>query len=235
MSARGPLDFEDDPRESAKRGLSADDVRRTRGVGGGDPPAKPPPPARPPGASRYTWFIGLAAFLLLVLVTVNSVSTGGVESGGPDTGDELLPFAVPLADAPPREREDANLDEDDACGVRGEGILNICEHWEKGPVVLALFPTDAGRCSGVMDQMARVRPRFPDVAFVAVGSEGDRDKLKGRAPLVVGWDKDKGLASIYGLVGCPQVTFAKRGGKVTDTVFKPIDDAEFIRQVRAIR
>lgn len=220
MSARGPLDFEDDPRE---RDL------------GGEPPAQPPPPARPPGASRYTWFIGLAAFLLIVLVTVNSISTGGVQSGGPDTGDELLPFAVPLADAPPREEEDANLDPDRACDVRGAGILNICEQWEKGPVVLALFPAEAGSCRAVMDQMARLQPRFRDVAFVAVGSEGDREDLQGRAPLLVGWDKDKGLASIYGLVGCPQISFARRGGRVTDTVFKSIDDREFARQVRAIR
>ena len=221
MSARGPLDFDDDPRE--------------RGVGGGEPPEKPPPPARPPGAGRYTWFIGVAGFLLLVLVTVNSITTGGVEGGGPDRGDKLLPFAVPLADAPPIEREDANIDPDSACRARGEGILNMCEQWEKGPVVFALFPTRAGRCSEVMDQMARLRPRFPGVAFVAVGSEGDREDLQGRAPLLVGWDKDKALASVYGLVGCPQVTFARRGGEVTDVVYQPIDDREFARQVREIQ
>lgn len=221
MSARGPLDFDDDPRE--------------HGVGGGEPPREPPPPARPSGASRYTWFIGVAGFLLLVLVTVNSITTGGVESGGPDTGDRLVPFAVPLADAPPRPDEDANVDPESACRVRGPGILNICEQWEKGPVVLAMFPTNAERCRSVLAQMEALRPRFPDVAFVAIGSAGDRDRLKGRDPLLVGWDKDRAVASIYGLVGCPQVTFAKKGGAVVDTVRREIDDREFARQVRAIR
>ena len=32
-----------------------------------------------------------------------------------------------------------------ACSVRGAGILNICELYEQGPVVLALF-IDAGSC-----------------------------------------------------------------------------------------
>lgn len=220
MSARGPLDFDDDPRE---RGM------------GGEPPPEPPPPARPPGASRYTWFVGVAGFLLLVLVTVNSITTGGVESGGPDTGGRLVPFAVPLAGAPPRPDEDANVDADRACRVRGEGILNICEQWEKGPVVLAMFPTNADRCRSVVDQMERLSSRFPDVSFVAVGSAGDRELLEGRDGVLAGWDKDRAVASVYGLVGCPQVTFAKRGGEVVDTVRREIDDRAFAAEVRAIR
>jgi hypothetical protein len=222
MSGRGPLDFDDDPRE--------------RAVGhGGEPPAEPPPPARPPGASRYTWFIGVAAFLLLVLVTVNSITTGGVEPGGPDTGGKLIAFAVPLADAPPRSDEDANVDPKKACRVRGPGILNICEQWERGPVVLAMFPTNTERCRSVLDQLERLRPRFPDVRFVAIGSTGDRDRLRGRGPLLVGWDKDRAVASLYGLVGCPQVTFAKRGGSVVNTVRRSIDDQAFAAEIRAIR
>jgi hypothetical protein len=84
----GPLDFGDDR-------------------AGEEPPAprrpEAPPPARPPGVSRYTWFIGVVAFLLVVLVTVNSVGGGGAaEPGGPAGGERLPPFAAPLANAAPR-------------------------------------------------------------------------------------------------------------------------------------
>jgi hypothetical protein len=213
----GPLDFRD-----------ADDEPRPDA----EPPREPPPPKPPPGASRYGWFVGVVGFLLLALVTLNSITTGGVDSGGPDEGDKLVPFAVPLADAPSRPDEDANVDPDRACDVRGRGILNICEQWERGPVVLALFPTDAGRCRAVLDQLERIRPRFPQVRFVAVGSTGDRERLKGREPLLVGWDKDRAVASIYGLVGCPQVTFAKKGGRVVDTVRRSIGDGAFAGKIR---
>ena len=223
MSERGPLDFDEGERPPPEQEPAPDRDW-----------SPPPPPARPPGATRYGWFIGLVAFLLLVLVTINSITTGGVESGGPDEGDKLVPFAVPLADAPPLEEEDAQVDPDRACRVRGRGILNICEQYEDGPVVLALFPTNAGRCRNVLDQLERLSPRFPRVRFVAVGSAGDRDNLKGRGVLV-GWDKDRAVASIYGLVGCPQVTFANRGGKVVETVRSELSDGAFSGIVRQLR
>ena len=196
-----------------------------------------PEPARPPGAGRYTWFLGVVGFLLLVLVTLNSVETGGVRGGGPETGDELVPFAVPLADAPPRpdRKEDANVDEDRACRVRGPGILNVCELYERGPVVLALFPTDGTECRAVLRQFERVAPRYPRVSFAAVGSSGDRDTLRGRWAFPVGWDRDRAVASVYGLVGCPQITFADRGGKVVETTRRALSDGELAEQVRVLR
>ena len=237
MSARGPLDFDDDPRE---RDL------------GGEPPGpsdtvtgktKPPPPARPPGASRYTWFIGLAGFLLLVVVTLNTFSTdSGIEGGGLGAGDKLFPFAVPLAASD--LDGDANLatkagqgqfGERPACEVRGPEVLNICEEWERGPVVLAIFPANAGKCRAVLEQFQRLGPGARDVRFVAVGSRGDRDDLGGSWGFPVGWDRDGQVLARYGVVGCPQITFAKRGGVVSDTVYDPIDDREFARQLRAIR
>jgi hypothetical protein len=224
----GPLDFGD---EGGRADVRPEPRREPRP----EPPAEPPPPARPPGASRYGWFIGVAAFLLLAVVTINSITTGGGQPGGPAGGDRLVAFAVPLADAPSRPDEDANVDRERACRVRGPGILNMCEQWERGPVVLALFPTNADRCRAVMDQLERMRARFPEVAFVAVGSAGDRDQLKGRSPLLVGWDRDRAVASVYGLVGCPQVSFATKGGKVIDTVRREIGDAEFARKVEALR
>ncbi|HEX2088223.1 MAG TPA: hypothetical protein VHF89_21225 [Solirubrobacteraceae bacterium] len=213
MSERGPLDFDDDRREEPAR----------------EPPPPPPPPAPPPGASRYTWFIGVVFILAVAGVILWGSTTREVPTG------ELAPFAVPLADAAPRPREDANVNPERACDVRGDWILNICEQYEQGPVVLALFPTDAGRCRRVLDQFERLRPRFPDVRFVAVGSAGDRDNLKGRAPLLVGWDKDRAVASYYRLVGCPQIIFAEKGGDVVDTTYRELSDGAIAGKVRELR
>lgn len=224
MSACGPLDFDDEPRPDRAPGAPPP----------GAPPPGAPPPAKPSGMNRYTWFLGVVGFLLVVLVTLNSVTSEGVNPGGPDAGGRLAPFAAPLADAPERPDEDANVDERKACGVRGPGILNICERAERGPVVLALFPTDAARCRSVLDQFDRIAPRFPRAGFVAVGSRGDRDTLRGRRPYPVAWDKDGAVASGYGLVGCPQISFAERGGKVVLTTRRELSDAELAGRVREL-
>jgi hypothetical protein len=217
----GPLDFGDDR-------------------AGDEPPAprrpEAPPPARPPGVSRYTWFIGVVAFLLVVLVTVNSVGGGGAaEPGGPAGGERLPPFAAPLANAAPRAdgNEDANLLTKKACAVRGEGILNICEQVERGPVVLALLPTEAGRCRReTLEQFDRLAPRLREARFAVVGSRGERADLRGEHPYPVAWDRDGGLASAYGLVGCPQITFAERGGAVAETTRTPLTDDDLARRVQ---
>ena len=193
-----------------------------------------PPPARPSGASRYTWFLGVVAFLLIVVVILNAVGSGGVSPGGPGGGGRLIPFAVPLASAPSRPDDDANVDRRKACRVRGRGILNICELQERGPVVLAIFPTDAGRCRTVLRQFARVAPRFEGVSFAAVGSAGDRKELGGPWRFPVGWDRDRAVSSVYGLVGCPQITFARRGGRVVETTRRPLSDAELAGIVRRL-
>jgi hypothetical protein len=220
----GPLDFDDEPR------------------GKPEPPAKPAPPKRPQGTSRYGWFVGLAGFLLLVVVTVNSITTSSVESGGLGEGERLPPFAVPLADS--SLEGDANiatkpgqdqLGPRPACEVRGPDILNICEQWELGPVVLAIFPTAAGRCRAVLEQMARLKGRFRDVRFAAVGSEGDRDDLRGDWGFPVGWDRDRQVAARYGVVDCPQVVFARRGGTIVEAARGELSDAAFAAKVDALR
>lgn len=230
----GPLDFGDDP-------PGREELPPSRRGDRDEPPAPPPPPAPPSGTSRYGWFLGVVGVLLVAVVTINSISTDSdVPSGGPDTG-KLSPFAVPLADSSldgdanlATEKGQDQLGARPACEVRGPEILNICQEWEQGPVVLALFPTDAGRCRGVLEQMERLVPRFPRVRFVAVGSEGDRDELRGGWSFPVGWDRDRAVAARYGLVGCPQVTFAERGGKVVETSRRELTDAVFAEKVKAL-
>ena len=199
----------------------------------------PPPPRA--GLGRYTWFLGVVAFLLIVVAILNGISTEGPQTGGPDRGAKMQPFATPLAASD--LKGDANVaTEDDqgefgaraACKVRGPKILNICELYERGPVVLAIFPAEGDQCRDILDQFQRLAPRFPDASFAAVGSRGDRDDLEGPWRFPVGWDPDGAIASLYGLVGCPQITFARRGGKVVQTTRREMTDNQIAGLVRRL-
>ena len=243
MSGQGPLDF-DDERHGAARPEGPEAARPPDDV---PPPADdvppPPPPARPQGSSRYGWFLGVVAFLLIVVAIINGISSEGVPTGGPSAADEMAAFAVPYADRPPSDSDDANVatkagqgeaGDTPACRVRGEQILNVCELWERGPVVLAVFPTKSSGCRAVLDQLERAHRAFPRVQIAAVGSKGDRDDLRGEWTFPVGWDKDGAVATRYGLVSCPQITFARRGGKVVETTRQSLSDRELGDRIRRL-
>jgi hypothetical protein len=228
----GPLDFPDDePSGPERRGPAPPPAPPPSARPAGT--RTPPPSSRPAGTSRYGWFLGVVAVLLLAVVTLNTVGTEGV-GGGPEGGQRLVPFAVPLATAPRRPDEDANLGEG-ACAVRGPGVLNLCALAERGPLVLALFPTDAAACGDVLAQFARVRGALPGVQLVAVGSAGDRARLaRPPRPFPVGWDRDRAVAAAYGLAGCPQLHFARRGGRVAEVTRRVLSDRELVARARRL-
>ncbi len=97
-------------------------------------------------------------------------------------------------------------------------VLNVCQLYEQGPLVLALF-VDAGSCPQVLSDMQALAPSFPGVRFAAVAIKGDRDRLRAlvrsmHLSFPVGIDRDGALAGLYKLVSCPQVAFAYPGGVV---------------------
>jgi hypothetical protein len=137
----------------------------------------------------------------------------------------MAPFAVPLALG--TLTGDANVatvagqgaaGDLPACSVRGPQILNICQQYEAGPVVLALFVA-GGSCATVLSEMQSLAPSFPGVRFAAVSIRGERAAIrklihaKGLT-YPVGFDADGALAAIYKLATCPQVTFGYPGGIV---------------------
>jgi hypothetical protein len=174
------------------------------------------------GAPRW---VGLLALAILALITLNTVLTKPNGATGLSAGERLPPFALPLvtgnlqgaANVATHPGEGAKGGRP-ACSVRGSRILNVCELYEAGPVVLALFVEDGG-CQRILDDMQALRPAFPGVRFAAVSIKGDRADLRKlvyghRLSFPVGIDEEGTLAGLYKLASCPQVTLAYPGGVV---------------------
>ena len=181
-----------------------------------------PEPAAPP---RYGRYVGLLALLILALITVNTIVTKPNGDKGIEPGHPLPPFAVPLALGSVVGDADVATSADQgaagrvpACQERGPQILNVCQLYERGPVVLALF-VDSGSCPAVVSDLQALVPSFPGVQFAAVAIKGQRAALRRLVhtrglSLAVGVDRDGALAGLYKVATCPQVTFAYPGGLV---------------------
>lgn len=174
---------------------------------------------------RYGRYAGLLGVVLLVAIVVNSLFVHRAGLTGIAPGQRMAAFAVPLALGDLEGDADIATHADQgsqglvpACAERGAQILNICQLYEQGPVVLALF-VDAGGCTSVLSEMQKLVPEFPSVRFAAVAIRGERAQIRRlvRAhglTLPVGLDKDGGAADRYKVYSCPQVDFADRGGVV---------------------
>ena len=182
----------------------------------------PPEPGRSP---RYGLYVGLLAVVLLVLLAINTAGTRHTAARGIEPGHRLAPFAVPLAlgqltgDADIALRPDQGaLGRVPACAERGPQILNICQLYEQGPVVLALF-VNGGGCAEILGDLQALSSSFPGVRFAGVAIKGNRDGLRQLVrsrglSFPVGIDSDGALAGLYKVASCPQVSFALPGGVV---------------------
>jgi hypothetical protein len=195
--------------------------RGRRGGGGaqGDPGEQARRSARRGRLLGTVFIVALAALIAVALLH----KPGGLT--GVDPGKQMPPFAVPLANGTlvgdaniathAHEGESGNVP---ACTVRGSQVLNICELGERGPVVLALF-VNGSSCPRVLGEMQALKGSFPGVQFAAVSIKGSRSgllRLIARQGLTfpLGLDEDGALASLYKVLGCPQVNFAYPGGRV---------------------
>jgi len=196
---------------------------------------------RRPGA-----LIGVLVVAVLVYIVLNTLRTEGPGSRGVPAGTELPRFAVPLAlseldgDANvARKAGQGAAGHRPACEVRGPEILNGCQLWERGPVVLAFLATRGARCTGELDTLERVRGGHPGVQFAAISIRGDRAALRAlvrrhRWGFPVAYDRDGILANLYGVAVCPQVTYALPGGKVTGTTVGKLDRAGLDERIAAL-
>jgi hypothetical protein len=176
-------------------------------------------------APRYGRYAGLLALLIVVLITINTVVTKPNGGSGIAPGQSVPPFAVPLALGSLKGDADIATEANEgargnvpACKERGPQILNVCQLFERGPVVLALFVA-AGSCPAILSDLEALTPSFPGVQFAAVAIKGERASvrrliLSRGVHLPVGLDSDGALAALYKVASCPQVTFAYPGGVV---------------------
>jgi hypothetical protein len=169
---------------------------------------------------RYVAAIGIVAFIgvLIWLLIAKPHSVGGIEPGS-----RVPPFAVPLATGDLEGAADTAVHANEglrgkvpACRERGESVLNLCELYERRPVVLALF-IDGGSCPAVLSQMQQAAARFPQVSFAAVAVKGEHASLRRlvhrkKLTIPVGFDEEGALAGLYKMVSCPQLSFIYPGG-----------------------
>lgn len=183
---------------------------------------EPAPRASAP-RPHYGRIVGVIGLLLLALITVNTLLTAPRGADGITPGERIPPFALPLAlgnvvgDADiATHANDGSAGKRPACAVRGPQLLNICELYERGPLVLALF-VDARSCPRVLDDMQALRGAFPGLAMAAVAIKGERAAVRRliasrRLRFPVGLDRDGVLAQLYKVSSCPQVSFVYPGG-----------------------
>jgi hypothetical protein len=234
----GPLDFEPDDRDrTGDDGPSPD-------APPGTAPWRPDPQATAP---RYVWVVGVAALVLVAVLVATTLSQGTQRGArGVPQGQVMPPFAVPLAasgldgDANLATRPGAGAaGSRPACTVRGPRVLNGCALHERGPVVLAFFATRGAQCIAQLDVIERVRARVPGVTFAAVAIRGDRVAVRALVAghhwgFPIGYDRDGALANAYHVQVCPQLTFARRGGRVVDTTFGELDAAALTAKARRL-
>jgi hypothetical protein len=181
-------------------------------------PGLPPP-------QRYGRYVGMLGLLILALITINTIVTKPNGASGIAPGATVPPFAVPLvlgdlnggADVATRANEGA-AGRVPACKLRGPRILNVCQLYERGPLVLALF-VDAGGCPQVLGDLQALTGSFPSVRFAAVSIKGNRAQLRRLVrsrglTFPVGVDSEGTLAALYKVASCPQVSFVYPDGVV---------------------
>ena len=223
-----------DERSAAERFAELDEKR---------PEQEPRSPETPRPGGRYTWVVGVAALIVIVIGGINLARTGsGAGLNGPPVGQQLPEFAAPLVGGPDKDANivpsDADTDDPKACEVRVRGSLNICDQWDR-PVVIGFLFRRGADCGPAFDQLERARREFPQVRVLGVLFERDRDKVDDvvggknwNFPIVV--DRDGAVTNLYAVGGCPTTVFAERGGKVSETVVGELDDHELRRRLREL-
>jgi hypothetical protein len=236
----GPLGF--DQEEAERRWAHRRDPDLPPRDADEEPPDRPSHLRPPPGASRYAWFVGVVVVLVIATLMVQTQRPAGQGARGLPAGARLPAFAAPLAASD--LEGDANIappkcDDRGACAVRGPRLLNSCQLAERGPSAVAFVVAKAGRCTAELDALARVRRRHPGVQVAAVAIRGDRGDLRSLVRsrgwgFPVAQDRDGAVANLFGVVACPQVTYALPGGRVTGTTVGEQGAAALDRRLRAL-
>ncbi|HWE07994.1 MAG TPA: redoxin domain-containing protein [Solirubrobacteraceae bacterium] len=166
---------------------------------------------------RYRWMVGIIGLILVVGFATYQYVSHGVTSTGVSPGRRLHLFAAPLAGT--NLNGDPNPHPTCTPARHDPRALNVCLMAARGPVVLAFFVAGASQCERQVDALQTLSSRFPSVQFAAV-AVGAGHAVTAAAvrrhhwTIPVGYDRDGAVQQLYGVVACPMVELAGRGGIV---------------------
>jgi hypothetical protein len=178
----------------------------------------------PRSSGRYTWVVGVAALIVIIVVGVNSLSNPGRGTRGPSEGERVPVFAAPLlesdldADTNIKQngKDDTVENETPACSVTGDGVFNVCELFGDKPLVLILSAT-SDECEDQLVAAGRLSEAMPDIQFAATITGRSRDQARdfveeAGITFPVAWDDPPPvLFNLYRVAFC-STAFIERGG-----------------------
>jgi hypothetical protein len=197
----------------------------------------------PKPSSAYSWVVGIAFLILIVVVGLNSLPNAGEGLKGPRAGTEMPAFAAPLATG--TVDADVNIKANGkepgktlACAVHVQSALNGCD-LRRGPSVLVFAGTRGANCLPGFDRVERIRAEFPQVRFAGILIRMNRSDaaktVRGRGwHFPIAFDRDGQLTNVYGIGVCPATVFAKKGGRVLTTRLGTMTDAQLRASIRRI-
>jgi peroxiredoxin len=165
--------------------------------------------------------IGIFGLVLVVAVSIYQFATHGVGTTGVPPGGKLHYFAAPLADT--SLNGDANLSPPCTLARHDPRALNLCLVAKRTPLVMAFFVTGSSECRRQVDALQALSRRFPssEVQFAAVAVHAAHATTAALVrshhwTIPVAYDRDGSIGALYGVVICPMVELAYRGGVVKD-------------------
>jgi peroxiredoxin len=195
-----------------------------------------PGPPRPGG--RYTWVVGVAALIVIVVVAINSLPNAGRGYSGPEEGERIPVFAAPLVTSDAEGDANVKQDADDeqagndtpACDVDLPGVLTACELFAGKPLVLALS-VPAADCERELEAMEALSHERSDLQFAAVISGRPHDSARAvvertGVTFPVAVDEDLAVFNLYRVAYC-STAVADRGGALREfRANKPLSEDE---------
>lgn len=182
-------------------------------------------PPRPGG--RYTWVVGVAALIVIIVVAFNSLPNAGRGYRGPEEGKRIPVFAAPLAASDSEGDANVKQDADDdeagnetpACDVDLPGVVTTCELFADKPLVLALSVPSAD-CERQLEAMETLSRERRDLQFAAVISGRSHDTVRDvvertGVTFPVAVDQDLAVFNLYRVAYC-STAIADRGGRLRE-------------------
>jgi len=195
------------------------------------------------GGSRTSMLRVLGITMVLVLAVVLFFAFRGKESGtvgigSAGIGDEVAPFAVPVASSD--LDGDANIDPDKACSVDLPDVIRVCDYFDKPLVMSFWFTKGVSGCVEQQDVFDRLDGKFRGrVGLLSINVRDDRDKVRDLVAehdwkVPVGYDRDGAVSNIYHVGGCPSFLFIKPGGVLKNAEIGRKTLPELVAQVRSL-